>query len=255
MYRSLDIVIVLLALAVPVRAQPPLSPAAETLEAFLGRLQSALLTDDRRAIADMIRYPITVSIGGLRVPFSSATALLERYDDIFNPALRASIARATVSQGSVIGTHDVEISEVNGQRRITSIRVPHYDDAATATVDSAGRPAGTATRKEPRRVAIRVGARPTQIPGMLGREGTDVLLLYLPKGRLAGIRLERVPPGAAVLRVVHARSGALLDARTSADGRYVSGRPSESADYRIEVRRKGNVDEGPLPYMLSLTLR
>ena len=82
MYRSPGVVIVLLALAVPVHAQPPLSPAAETLEAFLGRLQRASRTDDRRAIAEMIRYPVTVSIGGLRVPFSDAAAFLDRYDDI-----------------------------------------------------------------------------------------------------------------------------------------------------------------------------
>jgi len=32
-------------------------------------------------------------------------------------------------------------------------------------------------------------------------------------------------------------------------------RPAEGADYRIEVRRIGNQDEAPLPFMLSLSLR
>ena len=113
MCRSLDIVIVLLALAVPVRAQPPLSPAAETLEAFLGRLQRASLTDDRRAIADMIRYPITVSIGGLRVPFSSATRS-ERTMTL-NGAARLHRARHCVA-GRVIRKHD---SELRGNREET----------------------------------------------------------------------------------------------------------------------------------------
>jgi hypothetical protein len=41
----------------------------------------------------------------------------------------------------------------------------------------------------------------------------------------------------------------------SAGGRFVSGRPSEDGDYRIEVRRTGTTDDAHLPYMLSLSLR
>ena len=257
MHRSLAVVIVLLASAVRIDAQSPGSPAADTrqLETFLAELQRATRADDRNTVAAMIRYPITVSIGGLRVPFANAAVFLERYDDIVNPTLRDAIARATVSQRSVVGLSDVAIGEVNGQLRITSIAVPHYAGGATAPVQAAADLPAAGRRQEPRRVAIRVGPRPTQVPGLLARNATDVLLLYLPKDRLAGIRLERVPAGAAVLRVVHARTGAPLEARTSADGRYVSGRASESTDYRIEVRRTSNADEAPLPYMLSLTLR
>ena len=43
----------------------------------------------------MIRYPIIVGIGGLRVPFADAAGLLARYDDIFTPALRDAIARGS----------------------------------------------------------------------------------------------------------------------------------------------------------------
>ena len=82
-----------------------------------------------------------------------------------------------------------------------------------------------------------------------------MLILYLPKGRLASVRLERVPVGAAVIRVVHATTGAPLAARPSVDGRFVSGRPSENGDYRIEVRRTDKTDEAHLPYMLSLSLK
>jgi hypothetical protein len=71
---------------------------------------------------------------------------------------------------------------------------------------------------------------------------------------LASVRVERVPAGAAVIRVVHAATGAPLAARTSADGRFVSGRPAESGD-RIEVRRMDKTDEAHLPYMLSLSRR
>ncbi len=257
MYRPLGIVIVLLALAARIDSQSPRSvaPDPRQIEIFFAQLQRASLADDRQSIAAMIRYPITVTIGGLRVPFADAAAFLQRYDDIFNPTLRDAIARASVSRGAVAGTNAIVITEVNGQLLVTSITVPRDDEGPPAPVGAAERSSGTATKRDPRRVVIRVGPRPTQIPGWLGREGTDVLLVYLPKGKLAGIRLERVPAGTAVLRVVHARTGAPLDARISADGRYVSGRAPESADYRVEVRRIGSVDEGPRPYMLSLTLR
>ncbi len=195
----------------------------------------------------MIRYPITISIGGLRVPFRDAAGLLERYDDIFTPALRESLAR---------GPGDVTVEMVDGQWRITAITVPRFaEEVMSPAARGVEAPRGAARKEEPRRVAIRVGPRPTQIPGILARGATDMLILYLPKGRLASVRLERVPAGAAVIRVVHATTGAPLGARTSAGGRFASGRPAENGDYRIEVRRMDKTDEAHLPYMLSLSLR
>lgn len=241
---------------------------APQLETFLSDLQRASQSDDREAIAAMIRYPITISIAGLRVPFADAASVLARYDDIFNPALREVIARTAVrpqadtrevavaAEGYVVGAGDLVIAQVNGQLRITSISVPDFAGGASTTVaPSVGTSSGAARKQEPRRIAIRVGPRPTQVPGLLARAATDSFLLYLPKGQLAGVRLERVQAGAAVIRVVHARTGAPLGVRSSADGRFVSGRPAEGADYRIEVQRTDNEDEAPLPYMLSLTLR
>jgi hypothetical protein len=228
------------------------------LEAFLTELQRASRVDDRAAIAALIRYPITVSISGLRVPFADAASLLSRYDDIFTPALRDTIARremTTTPQTFVIGTGELVIAPVNGKFQILSITVPNRAAESAAVMPSDNVSPGAAGKQEPRRVAIRVGPRATQIPGLLARDAIDAFILYLPKGRLAGVRLERAPAGTAVIRVVHTRTGAPLGARTSADGRFVSGRPAEGADYRIEVRRTANEDDVPLPYMLSLTLR
>jgi hypothetical protein len=221
------------------------------VDAFLTQLQRASQANDRNAIAALIRYPITISISGLRVPFADAASFLDRYDDIFNPPLRDAIAR-----GSAIDTQSIVVAPVEGQLRITAIIVPQFaSGGSAAVVPPADAPMWSARKQEPRRVAIRVGPRPTQIPGVLARDATDSLILYLPKGMLASVRLERVPAGAAVIRVVHAATGAPLAARTSADGRFVSGRPAENGDYRIEVRRMDKTDEAHLPYMLSLSLR
>lgn len=239
MLRAAFAAILLLAPAADARAQ--------SLDGFLIQLRRAVQADDRVAVAGMIRFPITIGIAGLRVPFKEAPALLERYDDIFTPALRESIAR---------GTTDITVEIIDGHPRLTAITVPHEPADASAPVATPVETSrGAARNAGPRRVSIRVGPRPTQIPGLLTRGATDVLIVYLPKGRLASVRLERVPAGAATIRVVHAGTGAPLGARTSADGRFVSGRPSENAEYRIEVRRTDSTDEGHLPYMLSLSLR
>jgi hypothetical protein len=242
----------LLVLAVTLRGQTQ-TPAADAreIETFRAQLQRASQANDRNTIAAMIRYPITIMIGGgLRVPFADAAAFLERYDDIFTPPLREAVARAP-------GTDLIGVSSVDGKLWITSITLPRYTggEAAPVITPPAEMSKGAARKPEPRRVAIRVGPRPTQIPGLLARDATDSLLLFLPKGKLASLRLERVPVGAAVIRVVHARTGAPLGARPSADGRVVSGRPAEDGDYRIEVRRTGKADDAHLPYMLSLSLR
>jgi hypothetical protein len=231
---------------------------AQSSDAFLDQLRRAVEADDRAAVTGAIRYPITISIGGLRVPFTDAASVLERYDVIFTPELRESIAG---------GSQDITVALVDGQWRLTSITVPHVAADARATVApsadgsrEAGRSSGSTASRSPRRVSIRVGPRPTQIPGLLAQGATDVLIVYLPKGKLASVRLERVPAGAAVIRVIHATTGAPLAAKAAAEGRLVSGRPPDSADYRIEVRRiprpdSGGADDAHLPYMLSLSLR
>ena len=239
------------ALAAILLLAPAADSRAQSLDAFLVQLRRAVQADDRVAIAGMIRFPITVGMVGLRVPFKDAPAFLERYDDIFTPALRESIAR---------GSKDVTVEtvDVSCASHRSPCRVPGEASAPSPSPDEASptaKPVPSTGPGQPRRVAIRVGPRPTQIPGVLARGATDVLLLYLPKGRLASVRLERVPVGAAVIRVVHAGTGAPLGARGGADGRFVSGRPAENGEYKIEVRRTDNTDEGHLPYMLSLSLR
>ena len=233
--------------AVVLLAAPNASSAQDT---FVVQLRRAVQTDNRAAVVDAMRYPITIAIGGLRLPFKDAASVLERYDDIFTPALRESIAR---------GSQDITIALVDGQWRITGITVPHVIPEAAVPIDASRevprKQPSTPPAAGPRRVSIRVGPRPTLIPGLLARGATDLLIVYLPKGRLASVRLERVPAGAAVIRVVHVTTGAPLGGRTPADGRLASGRPAESAEYKIEVRRVDNTDAAHLPYMLSLSLR
>jgi len=247
------------------RAQSPYAVAgisdAREVETFLGDLQRALRNGDRQAIASMIRYPVTVLIEGLRVPFSDSSALLERYDAIFTSTLREAIAGAVVSHhpqpgrepitvnqnGVVIGNNAVFIQQVGGLLRITGITVPRPDGEVAA--------APLASRQEPRRVGIRVGPRPTQLSGALAGGASDAFMVWIPKGKVLEVRLERIQNRVAVVRVRHSATGAPLNPKTADGARVITGHALESADYRIDVERTDSGDSAPLPYVLSLRLR
>ena len=203
---------------------------------FYEELRAAVLAGDRAAVASRIRFPVTVGIGGVRVPFADSAALFERFDEIFTPELLEEMTR------------QVTVQQIGGAWRITGISVP------APSPDAPDAPRG-ADSNGPTRIGIRGGPRPTRVPGTLLPGGTDVYLLLVPKGRLLEVRLERVQGRAALLRVVHARTGAPLNPRIAGEARVVTGVASASADYRIEVRRGGGGDAAPLPYMLALTLR
>ena len=51
--------------------------AQSAVETFLAELNRGLASGERAAVAAAIRYPVIVRIGGLRVPFESASALLD----------------------------------------------------------------------------------------------------------------------------------------------------------------------------------
>jgi hypothetical protein len=184
------------------------------LHRFLDALQADARAGDRAAVAARIRYPATVRIGGLRVPFADAAALLERYDDIFTPALLRDLPR------------HVFVEQIGGEWKITSITVPAPQAADPAEPATTG-PAA------PNRVGIRGGPRPTQFAGAVRPGSTDIYLLWVPKGRVLEVRLTRVQGRAALLRVVHAKTGAPLNPRITGEARVVTGLAPESADYRI----------------------
>lgn len=252
-------------------AQSPYAVAGITdvrqVEAFLSELQRASRDDDRKALAALFHYPTMVTISGLRIPFADASALLERADAIFTPALRSMIARAAAASGSpqpgrapilvtenglVVGANAVAITLVDGRLRIMAIVVPPPDSADVPPVSRSESPA---RRQKPRRITIRVGPRPTQVSGSLIPGVPDAFIVWVNKGQRLEVRVERAPMGAAAVRVVHAGKGTPLNPAASDTARVVSGRVLDGADYRIEVRRLDASEAAPLPYFLSVSLR
>jgi hypothetical protein len=263
MVRLLVSLIGLIWFVLPAHAQSPSRNVnvAELgdVEAFVAELQRASQTGDRNTVAVLIQYPVTVTISGIRVRFADAGALLDRYDAIFTPTLQDEIAHASTTtatvDGVVIGTNALVVKRIGEQLRITEINVPAVDPASTSVSadPKAAPPAGRDS--EPRRVGVGAGPRPTQFSGSLLPSETDVYMMWIEKGKLLQVRLERAPTGAAFVRVVHAGTRALFNPRVPNPGRVVTGIAPQSADYRIEVRRAAARDAAPLPYRLSVTLR
>ncbi|RPI54984.1 MAG: hypothetical protein EHM55_09255 [Acidobacteria bacterium] len=230
--------------------------AQSAIQPFLTELDRALQSADRAAVAASVRYPIVVSIGGIRVPFRDAKTLLDRYDEIFTPELREVVARGPAAavetpDGFLLGNNVLAIAQVGGQLKITAVVVP----PAEPVPESSSSPSSLRTggSREPRRISLRAGPRPTRFAGLLPPGAADSYVFFVSKGQLLEVRVERVR-GEAVVRVVNAATGAPLNPRVAQGALLVSGRAQASADYRIEVQRTSPGDSD-LPYMLAVSMR
>jgi hypothetical protein len=62
--------------------------------AFLARLQSALRSDNHRAVAALVRYPLLAPKNGRPSRIRSRAQLLASFDQIFRPEIREAILKA-----------------------------------------------------------------------------------------------------------------------------------------------------------------
>ena len=58
---------------------------------FLSRLQSALRTDNRRAVSRLVGFPLSVNMDGEVKTYRSRREIESDFDQIFTPAVKAEI--------------------------------------------------------------------------------------------------------------------------------------------------------------------
>ena len=95
---------------------------------FLARLKQAMATDDRAAIAAMVKYPLTVHPStGRPATYRNAAALSANYARVFTPEVRAAVAAAKPDdlfardQGVMIGNGEIWMNDIGGSMKIITI--------------------------------------------------------------------------------------------------------------------------------------
>ena len=237
------------------------SPLEERLvTTFLGALKSAVSRDDRRAVAAMIHYPMTVQVENMRIPIADSDALIQNYEAVFSASMKAVIAQAAIATAgrpapiyrvtigdaaATIGSDLIQLQLLDGSLKITRIIQPQ-------AVSEDGRVQRPATRAA-RRIAFSVGQ--AQLSGALAANDTDSYVLSAARNQLIEVRINGVSGRDIVAHIVNARSGVAVDVRARDGARVWSGRVPDEGEYRVDVVRPAGSGEARLPYILIVSMR
>jgi hypothetical protein len=213
-----------------------------SLAAVARELQQDVARDDRAAVSRLIRYPLLVFAGGVRIPIDDVASLLAVYDSVFSPAVKAVIARPTIDPTIV------QIDRLDGRWQITRINVPH--EAPPPRAESG--PPRDSRPRAPDRLMLDVGQ--VTRAGTLASGGRATYLLRAEKNRLLDVRITGVSGRDIVVRITNAKTGAPIDARAREGVRTWSGRVPDGADYRLDVVRLARGSES-LPYTMVVSMR
>ena len=236
---------------------------------FLRELQVAVARDNREAVAARVQYPLIVFAAGMRIPIVDAASLIQTYDVVFSPALKAVIAEASlptrgrtapkypvavVADAVIVGDEVIRIQPVGGALKVTGIKVPLAPPSALAPAPATPAPSrGAATSREPRRLSLRVGQ--ARLSGALAPGARDAYVVSVMKNQLLEVRIDGVSGRAIVARIVNSKNREPLDARARDGVRTWTGRVPEDTDYRIDVVRLAPAGEPRLPYVIVISLR
>jgi hypothetical protein len=245
---------------------PPLAsaqrPAARTgahpaaVVAFITALHRAAAAGDAGAFAGLVRFPLTVSAGGVNIPVADAAALQRYYDTVVTESLVAAIARAHAALGGganvaqdlqltaddiFIGGHAVHATRIDGVYKVVRLAPPSLERGWRA-----------ARPHEQRMYLQRPG--PTRASGALARGESESYIVSVLKGQLLTMRLTEVSGDEVVARLVDTASSQPLDARADAGVRAWTGRVRSDGFVRIVVSRRGGTGAA-LGYLLTVDAR
>ena len=233
------------------------SSAESRAGAFVSALAQAMSRGDRAAVAEMVRYPLNASVGGIGIPIAGRADLIKAYGSIFTPELRClvddSVAKGPSSLsidagGMTFAGGRIHAGEVSGALKITSIDVP--------PVTGAGAPPNPPARRVTRRGV-------TQYSGRVYGDGVDTYIISASRGDVVQARIEQFPGRSAAVRVVNQKTGksparpapGVVEGPGAAAPRVWSGTIQESGDYRVEVVRLAPYCLPSFTYLLTITIR
>jgi hypothetical protein len=220
------------------------SPA---VAAFVSRLQQAVDQHDARSVAALVRFPVTVLIGGWRIPVNDASTLLGVYDELFTPRLRCQIAQKPAIQVAVDGVSlaggAIWAQIDRGQFKVQRLIVPPSSVPRR-------------TRQQSRPVAFTDPRYPARYAGTLVQDDVDSYVVAVRKGQVVKARIDGFRGREAVLR-----GGSTMDPQSARfDGandqatRIWSARASNHTDYRLDVVRLAPYCNPAVTYALTISL-
>jgi hypothetical protein len=237
---------------------------------FVAALKRNVAKDDRKAVAAMIRYPILINTGAVRIPFADAGALVEGYQLVFSPELKSAIAQSGfVPPGQPSSKYQVLVSDrlmtlaggyigaekFDGVFRITRMSLP---DSGTGSGAPLAPPTGGASRggsaRSPQRLTLQGRQRIAQERGTVSAGETQSYVVWAGQGQMLEARIDGVRGREVLLKIVNAKTGTPIDARASEGLRRWSGRIATGADYRIDVVRGDSSAAAP-DYLLVVTVK
>lgn len=230
---------------------------AQRAAGLVSALSQAMARRDRAAVADMMRFPASATVGGIVIPIGNRAAATQLYDAVFTAELRCLVDDSAAAGESGIRVEPggvtfaqgrIQAVDVNGALKIARISVP----AATG--------AAPPPPSKPQRVALRAMGK-TQFSGRLYGDGVDAYVVSLQKGNVVEARIEQFPGRSAAIRVVEAKSGRSLN-RPAPSGVEGPAAPRvwfdtirETGEYRIEVVRLAPYCAPSFTYLLTITLK
>ncbi len=102
---------------------------AVSVEQFLGDLQHSVAVDDRAHVAEMVRFPISITVEGKPLTLRSKDQLLKYYDVAFDAKVRGFIAKQRVSdlfcnwKGIMIGRGEIWINTAGRSSRLRIVAI------------------------------------------------------------------------------------------------------------------------------------
>lgn len=230
---------------------------ARDAEAFRVKLLDGFARGDRRAVAAMVRYRLTVDAGGLIVPVVSPASLLQMWDVVFPPEVRCMIEQSAIlRQGEPAPKYAITVDSTGAFFGDGRVRVDRGADGLKITRLVLPPGYGSGLAGKPRKVLFTWGKGLATYRGRLSADNVDVYLVQARAGDLLStdlsVRAER-----ASVRVVQPTGNRILPAATPAGSdarRTWAGRVPENGEYRVEVARHAAYCDPPVTYQLKVRL-
>jgi hypothetical protein len=240
---------VLVAALVFVELSSPLLLAgqAPSPSAFVSRMAQALARRDRDAVAEMIRYPMPVTVGGIAIPIGNRADLMRLYDGIFTAELRCLVEDSAAKGASAIRGEGGAFTFANGSIRVNDV-------GGLLKITRVDVPSATGIAAPPASKPQRVTRSKQQFSGRLYGDGVDSYILSGRKGNIVQARIEQFVGRNATVRVVDMRTGKVLPGASGPAPRVWNGTLQAPGDYRVDVVRLAPYCMPSFTYLLTITI-